>query len=206
MKQRSLIMAQIVSTLGSWSVAACVGDTSEPQQTAQDARVSALFAASQAPAPSSLQTAAPAQCERGILERDLFTLPLDGAGVSFGVLKPGQYVLSSTYLRLKETDAASAKFWEVMGPIGDDLSKREGLVALSLGLSLECNSARTLSVWRDDVAMLEFVTDSAHSAAVAAISQLSRGGSVVMHWTGDEAQATWKAAAQKLAEYDGPVL
>jgi heme-degrading monooxygenase HmoA len=140
------------------------------------------------------------------LESDLFTLPLDGADVSFGALKPGEYVLSSTYLRLITTDAASAKFWEVMGPILEDLSTREGLAGLSLGLSLECNSARTLSIWRDDVSMLEFVASSAHLAAVAAGSQLNRGGSVVMHWTGNETQATWEVAAQKLAEYDGPTL
>ena len=69
-----------------------------------------------------------------------------------------------------------------------------------------CNTARTLSVWRDDVAMLEFSASPAHRAAVAASSQLNRGDSVVMHWTGDETQASWKAAAQKLAEYNGPLL
>lgn len=179
-----------------------MGDTSEPQQTVQDARLSALYAASQTPTPALKGD----PCERGILESDLFTLPLDGADVSFGVLKPGQYVVSSTYLRLVTTDAASAKFWEVMGPVLEDLSTREGLAALSLGLSLECNTARTLSIWRDDVSMLEFVAGPAHRAAVAAGSQLNRGGSVVMHWTGDETQTTWKVAAQKLAEYEGPIF
>jgi hypothetical protein len=140
------------------------------------------------------------------LEPDLFAAPLDGAGVSGGALKPGQYVLSTTYLRLKNTDSVTSKFWELIGPINEDLGKREGLIALSLGLSLECNSARTLSVWRDDVAMMEFVAGSAHTTAVAATSQLSRGGGVVIHWTGDETQATWKVAAQKLAEYNGPTL
>jgi hypothetical protein len=202
MTQRSFTLARIIYAICSWSAAACVGDTSEPQRTVQDAKFSALYAASQMPTPA--QKGDP--CERGILESDLFTLPLDGADVSFGALKPGQYVVSSTYLRLINSDAASEKFWEVMGPVFEDLSTRKGLAALSLGLSVECNTARTLSIWRDDVSMLAFVADSAHSAAVAASSQLSRGGSVVMHWTGDETQATWKVAAQKLAEYDGPIL
>lgn len=194
---------QLILAMSTWSLAACVGDTAEPQQPSRDPRVLALYAASQS---SGVAAAAGAPCERGILEPDLFTLPLSGPGVSLGVVKSGEYVLSSTYLRLIESDAASTKFWEVLTPIMEDLAARDGLVALSLGLSLECNTARTLSVWRDDIAMLEFVASPAHVAAVAAGDQLNRGGSVVMHWTGDETQATWKAASEQLAAFDGPIL
>lgn len=217
MRQRSFTTARIIYTMGSWGAAACAGDVSEPLQDVHNTNALALYAASQSPRPAthsqatvpplaSTERASTPQCERGILESDLFTLPLDSADVSFGALKPGQYVVSSTYLRLIDSDAASAKFWEVMFPIIEDLGTRKGLAALSLGLSLECNTARTLSVWRDDIAMLEFVAGSAHVAAVAAGSQLNRGGSVVMHWTGNETQATWEVAAQKLAEYDGPIF
>lgn len=190
--------------MGTWWVAACIGDTSESAQTNRDAAVA--VDSDSIKLPLSVQADPTPQCERGSLEPDLFALPLDGAGVSFGVLKPGRYVLSTTYLRLIDSAAAGSKFWEVMIPVYEDLGKRDGLVALSLGLSFECNSARTLSVWRDDAAMMEFVTGAAHSAAAAAGGELSRGGSVVTHWTGDQTQATWKGAAQRLAEYNGPIF
>jgi hypothetical protein len=59
-------------------------------------------------------------------------------------------------------------------------------------------------VWRDDAAMLEFVIGDAHSTAMQAVSELSRGGSVVTHWSGDEKTAAWKSASEHLARDDGP--
>jgi heme-degrading monooxygenase HmoA len=143
-----------------------------------------------------------AGCVRGSLESDLEASPLAGPGVREGALEPGDYVVSSTYLQIKL--GKNARLQELSAPILDDLGSRAGLVALSLGNSRTCNVARTLTVWRDDAAMLEFVIGDAHSTAVQAVSELSRGGSVVTHWSGDEKTASWKSAAEHLAADDGP--
>jgi hypothetical protein len=73
------------------------------------------------------------------------------------------------------------------------------------GQSEACCVARTLAVWQDDMAMLSFVASAAHTAAMARITDLSRGGSTVTHWLGDEASVDWAAAARRIGEDDGPL-
>ena len=158
----------------------------------------ASSATSEEPAPSA------SACTRGTIESDFNATPLDGAGVQDGNLPPGAYVLSTTYLQLRVDPASQQRFGELMGPILADLQTREGLLAFSLGNSAECGSARTLAVWRDDVAMFGFVTGDAHGTAMASIGEVSRGGSIVTHWAGDADEATWAKAADKLGAEDGP--
>jgi len=143
-----------------------------------------------------------AGCAPGTIEADMNAAPLAGPGVHDGVLEPGEYIVSSTYLQLKQD--ALGHFQELLEPIETDLASREGVVALSFGGSAACGTARTLAVWRDEAAMFAFVTGEAHSAAVDAIGALSRGGSVVTHWSGDQSSATWPSAAAQLAADDGP--
>jgi hypothetical protein len=143
-------------------------------------------------------------CTRGTLESDLQAAPLEGPGVSDGVLTPGEYVVSSTYLQIG-TDAASRQLFEqLVAPVTAELQVRPGLLALSFGSSESCGTVRTLSVWEDDVAMLGFVTSTAHANAMARVTDISRGGSVVTHWTGGAATVNWPDAAQRLGEDDGP--
>ncbi|HEU4532705.1 MAG TPA: hypothetical protein VFS00_01260 [Polyangiaceae bacterium] len=170
-------------------------------------------------APAGSQPTKYAGCERGAIEADLNEGPPGGApsivsptaprwqgpGVdpATGALRPGNYVLSSTYLALRPE--ARPRFGELMGPISADLQTRPGLVAISLALSESCASARTLSVWESEDAMYGFVASDAHGAAVRAVGEVSRGQSVVTHWSGNEAKATWAEAAQALARDDGPI-
>jgi hypothetical protein len=143
-------------------------------------------------------------CTRGTLEPDLQAAPLDGPGVSDGVLTPGDYVVSSTYLQIGSDAASRQLFEQLVAPVTAELQVRPGLVALSFGSSESCGTVRTLSVWEDDVAMLGFVTSTAHTNAMARVTDISRGGSVVTHWTGGAATANWPNAAQRLGEDDGP--
>jgi hypothetical protein len=154
------------------------------------------------PGSPETQADAFADCTRGRLEADLNAAPLAGPGVRDGALEPGEYILSSTYLQLKPDK--QPRFQELLGPIETDLGSRDGVVALSFGGSPACGTARTLSVWRDDAAMFAFVASEAHSAAARAVGEISRGGSVVTHWTGDQSSATWETAARQLAADDGP--
>jgi hypothetical protein len=144
------------------------------------------------------------RCARGHLEADFTAGPLMGPGVVDGALVAAEYMLSTTYLELRQEPDAQRRFGALMGPIMADLMKREGLVAVALGTSQECGTARTLSIWRDDVAMMSFVVGDAHRAAMGAVREVSRGGSLVTHWLGDQGDATWATAAQRAGDENGP--
>ncbi|HWA70996.1 MAG TPA: hypothetical protein VG937_01605 [Polyangiaceae bacterium] len=51
--------------------------------------------------------------------------------------------------------------------------------------------------------MLAFVTSPAHLAAMAEVSELSRGSSSTIAWEGTEKDATWERAADHLASAAG---
>ena len=145
-------------------------------------------------------------CTRGQLEADLaFPAPLSGPAVQAdGTLAPGRYTVSSTYLKLKPDAEGQARFQELVTPVGQALRSQPGLMALQFASSEHCNTARTLSVWKDDEAMYEFVSGQAHVNAMSSVDEVSRGGSVVTHWSDDERGASWQKAAQQLAAEDGP--
>ena len=145
-----------------------------------------------------------AACEHFELEPDFAGSALAGPGVADGGLMEGDYIISSTYLQLRAEPEVGQRFGELMQPIMADLMSRDGLVALSFGDSKRCGTARTLAVWRDEVAMFGFVIGEAHGRAVQAIDQLSRGRSVVMHWRADKSGASWSSAMNYLAEAEGP--
>jgi hypothetical protein len=141
-------------------------------------------------------------CTRDELESDMERMPFAGPGVRDGAIEPGNYLMATTYLRLRADQ--TALFQELVGPVIADISTRSGLVALTTARSQECGTARTLTVWRDEAAMLEFVVGEAHGKAMQSIHDLSRGGSVAAHWTGDQAATSWDVAAEHLATTDRP--
>jgi hypothetical protein len=187
-------------TLACSSVLACSAD-SDSETPSASASEGASEAASQAiPRPLAF-----AGCDRGAIETDFVAAPLAGPGVQEGALPPGEYLVSTTYLELDPAAERQQLFNELITPIVADLQTRPGLLALSLGRSEACSVARTLAVWRDDMAMLSFVASPAHTAAMARITDLSRGGSTVTHWLGDEASVDWASAARRIGEDDGPL-
>lgn len=182
------------------------GDTGSPatRPAAAAAQAGGAVAARQPQAPPSGDAATDfAGCTRGTLEPDFESAPLAGPAVREGALPPGQYLISSTYLQLRP--AQGARFQQLLGPVMADLSSRAGLLAIALGNAPSCSVARTLTVWRDDAAMLEFVIGEAHSAAMSAVGELSRGASSVTHWSGDQDSVNWRSAAEQLRADDGPL-
>lgn len=145
-------------------------------------------------------------CSRGELEPDITYVPIPLAGGSLAEPPAQGYVVSSTYLRLRHDETAKSRFRELNGPINTDLLGRAGLLALEFAIAEECNTARTKSVWASTEAMYEFVTGVAHGEAVGAVDELSRGGSVVTHWTAKTlAETTWDEAVIRLQGDRGPI-
>ena len=71
---------------------------------------------------------------------------------------------------------------------------------MSLATSASCGTGRTLAVWRDEAAMLEFVASTAHIEAMTSVSEISTGHSIAIHWTtSDPSSITWEDAASRLA-------
>lgn len=161
-------------------------------------------------ATSSSQGGGPAGCERGVIEDELVAQG-DGAWQGPGadpetgalLAADGRFVVSSTYLALQ--DDALPRFGELMAPILGELEASPDLVAVRLGVSSSCGTARTLSVWRSVEGMMTFVASDAHAAAVDAVGEVSRGGSVVTHWeTTELATVDWDEAARRVAADEGP--
>jgi len=146
-----------------------------------------------------------AGCERGSIEPDFMAAPLAGPAIEAGGLAAGEYLISSTYLQLGQDAEAQQLFEMLIGPVVADLQTRAGLLALSLGSSAGCGTARTLAVWQDEAAMIGFVTGEAHGNAMARVGDVSRGGSVVTHWLGDEGSVDWAEAASRVGADDGPL-
>jgi hypothetical protein len=145
-------------------------------------------------------------CQRGALESDREFSPWAGPGVSPTTGVPEapesgtQFIVSTTYLRLKSDDAAQQRFQGVLGPINDALATQPGLRALQTSVSTSCGTARTLSVWQDEASMYTFVGGEAHGAAMAAVPEISRGGSITTHFLARSASdVTWEKAATELA-------
>ncbi len=148
-------------------------------------------------------------CPRGTLELDIAYTPRTGPKVdASGTLMPPPgdgYVVSTTFLRLRPGDEAGKRFAELFGPVALQLQHQPGLEALQLATSANCGTARTLSVWSSLEAMYDFVASDAHQAAANAVSELSRGGSTVIHWSAENVeQASWQEAAGRLAAAKGP--
>lgn len=159
-----------------------------------------------------------ADCDRGVLEADIMGADQMGNPIPLVWMGPGvdpmtgmlvddgsTYVVSSTYLAMKPDPAAQQAFGEVTPPIVPELFGNPGVVAFQLGSSNACASARTLTVWRDEAAMMAFVMSDAHATAAARIGEISRGSSVVTHWTGATvAEIDWDIAVEHVAADAGP--
>jgi heme-degrading monooxygenase HmoA len=162
------------------------------------------------PTPTNNDPPGIAGCTRGTLESDIQTGPLAGPGVdpATGTLLPlpATAILSSTYIAIGSGDKTK-RFGEVMGPISEALAKQPGLLAIRTGRSDSCNTARTLTVWKDEESMLAYVVGPAHSAAMMDVGNISRGGSIASHWPAPTniEEITWEGALALLAkDNEGP--
>jgi quinol monooxygenase YgiN len=146
------------------------------------------------------------KCKAEVLESDFQTIGgLTGPDVdpATGKLKPGNYVLSGTYIRLTTDPKGQAVFRQDFQGIAAILPSQPGLAAFQLATSDECLTGRTISVWKDEKSMMSFVSVPEHKQAMIDIPKMSRGGGAVTHWSDTEAGATFDTAALKLGEEPG---
>lgn len=141
-----------------------------------------------------------ATCTKASLEAD----GVDSAAME--ALPAGQYIVSTTYLRLPHKKSALKRFRELVAPMDADLRANTGMVRVTTRLSSSCNTARTLTVWKSEAEMYRFVASPSHAKAMGAVTEVSRGNSVTTHWSADATGATWEKATQMLAaDTDGPI-
>lgn len=145
-----------------------------------------------------------ALCSKGSLESDMeVTLPPTGPGVdpSTGQLAPGSYHIATTYLALRPGKEALAG--ELAGPIVQSMFETSGLVAVTTARSSSCAALRTLTVWETEEAMFAFVASPAHVRAMAQTTEVSRGTSNTIAWSGTGESATWAEAEKRLGAEQG---
>ncbi|OJH37926.1 antibiotic biosynthesis monooxygenase [Cystobacter ferrugineus] len=145
-------------------------------------------------------------CQRGVLEPDFQAASaLQGPGVDAnGQLSPGSYIISSTYLRMRSTVEAQTEFDAAVVDLNETLATQPGLLAIQFGGSESCNTKRTLTVWKDEASMYQFVASPPHRRAMLKVGVMSRGGGIVTSWAGDERGATWSEAIEHLARETRP--
>lgn len=143
-------------------------------------------------------TATLAACNEADFEAAPFQGPyFDEAGQLMMPL-PESYVVATTAGWVKSGEQYTSKFDDHMGPVIEDVSQRDGMIGLTMGMSEQCGSARTLSVWRDEAALYEFVFGDAHGAAMGIVGDSMRGWETT-HWTESSTDApTWQSAKAKL--------
>jgi quinol monooxygenase YgiN len=138
-------------------------------------------------------------CFKGKLEGDFVEdTALVGPGVDqeTGALAPGNYFIATTYLAMEP--GVVDHVFDLSAPVISTMMSTDGFVAMSTAQSESCLSLRTLTVWQSEDSMFELVASPAHSAAMAEMSELSRGSSNTISWEGMAADASWEIAIEKL--------
>lgn len=163
------------------------------------------------PTPTPTPSPSTPSCAREQLEADFEPFaPMSGPGVdpaSGKLLPPASqqsYVVSANYLALSAEPGAQAAFDEVVNPILAAFEHTPGLVAVQVGSSAACGTARTLAVWDSIDHMYDFVAAPEHRVAMQRVGEISRGGSYSTHWaTTSTAGVTWAGGAAHLGTLDG---
>ncbi len=148
-------------------------------------------------------------CKNTRVEPDaIYEQPAMGPAVNpnTGAIEPpAGAIVSITYLALKPSDAAAMRFGQLVGGISQQLGVSQGLLAVHTSYSPSCNTARTLTVWQDQAAMMAFVTSAPHMEAIAATAQVSRGSSITQSWPHTGGAVTWSEAVARLETHRGMV-
>ncbi|PCC68408.1 Heme-degrading monooxygenase HmoA [Nannocystis exedens] len=132
------------------------------------------------------------------VEDDLAPDPFAGPGWDgeLGALKEplqDEYVASTTALVLRP--AKEQEFFATAKAMFPVLEANPGLIGYALAQSKKCGTVRTLAVWRDEAAMMQFVVSDEHVAGILKVNDYSTAG-VVTSWKLPRAElpVTWEVA------------
>ena len=139
-------------------------------------------------------------------EADFVALPWTGSafdsesGELIEPLRP-PYVIASTVGWAKTDPEAIEMLGDSTGRIIDDALAREGLLGGTFGSSRSCGAARTLTIWRDEESMLEFVWSGLHLEAIS-LAEATMQSFGHVHWTETESTVapTWTLANARILE------
>lgn len=141
--------------------------------------------------------------EPACVEDDLAIVDFRGPGYDAdmgGLLPPLQdtYIASTTVLVLRPDKMND--FINAVTPMFAVLEANPGFVGYSLAGSEKCGTQRTMTIWRDEDAMLAFVISPEHQAGVGMASELSTTGTVTA-WdiTKAEVPVAWTDAIARAA-------
>ena len=129
-------------------------------------------------------------------------MPLAGPGYDpqVGLIDPqAKYVVTTTQA-LPPPDRV-AEFGQLAGAAAMAAAQSPGLVAMGFASEPNCGFQRTLTVWRDEDAMMAFVVSPAHVAAMAAADDvLLTGRTTRFTIAADQMPLGWDAALAALAD------
>jgi heme-degrading monooxygenase HmoA len=192
-----MIRDYVHSTLLILAVAACPA----PADSDTDASASSTgepASSTGEPEPTGGTTGAPA-----CVEDDLAPSPFAGPGwdAETGALKEplqDEYTATTTLLVLRPETVQ--EFFAAVGAMVPALEGNPGLVGYSLAQSMKCGTARTLTVWRDEAAMMQFVMSDEHVAGMSKAGEYSSTGTVTT-WKLPRAElpVTWETAMARVA-------
>jgi len=103
------------------------------------------------------------------------------------------YIAHSTFLEILPGEDASAAFLQHFGASAAQLAVTPGVIGVQFGTSSECNTARTIGLWRSREDMLAYVFSGAHLEAMVAITEFAAA----------EETTSWTISADELPlEFD----
>jgi len=119
-------------------------------------------------------------------ESDLQTIPFQGPFFDdAGVLTepfPTSYIVATTAGWAKQDPEIIMDIQAHNMDVMMDVFARDGMYGAGFAWSDACGSSRTLSFWRDEAALMEFVFGSPHVEAIGIMNRSTHGWETV-HWT-----------------------
>lgn len=150
-----------------------------------------------APAPSLQELAA---CPEDDFAPTPFMGPaFDEAGQPIEAL-PTPHIVATTAGWARPEPEHQEALGAASGAVSEAVFASPGLLGVSFGGSEACGTARTLSLWTDEAALMAFVTGEAHRSAMPIVPRATLGWETT-HWTETSpAPTTWQQARSALAE------
>ena len=120
-------------------------------------------------------------------------------GLPLGPL-PTPHIVATTAGWARPEPEHQEALGQASGAVSAAVFESPGLLGVSFGGSQACGTARTLSLWADEAALMAFVLGDAHRQAMPIVPRATLGWETT-HWTEQStAPTTWQRAREALAE------